>query len=64
VIRTLVDDGLFKLGEVRKRRFVASKRSLHRSMNQISHQYVDHYNDPKRWMFSATVGPAMIAVKT
>jgi hypothetical protein len=46
VIRTLVDDGLFKLGEVRKHRFVASKQSLHRSMRQISHQYVDHYDDP------------------
>jgi hypothetical protein len=53
VIRTLVDDGLFKLGEVRNHRFVSSKRSLNRSMHQISHQYVDHYDDPKRWMFSA-----------
>jgi hypothetical protein len=53
IIRTLVDDGLFKLGGVRKHRFVTSKRSLHRSMHQISHQYVDHYDDPKRWMFSA-----------
>ncbi len=53
VVRTLVDDGLFKLGAVRKHRFVSSKRSLNRSMHQISHQYVDHYDDPKRWMFSA-----------
>jgi hypothetical protein len=53
VIRTLVDDGLFKLGAVRNHRFVSSKRSLDRSMHQISHQYVDHYEDPMRWMFSA-----------
>jgi hypothetical protein len=53
VIRTLVDDGLFKLGAVHNHRFVSSKRSLNRSMHQISHQYVDHYDDPMRWMFSA-----------
>jgi hypothetical protein len=53
VIRTLVDDGLFTLGAVRKHRFVSSKRSLNWSMHQISHQYVDHYDDPMRWMFSA-----------
>jgi hypothetical protein len=41
------------LGEVRNHRFVSSKRPLDRSMHQISHQYVDHYDDPKRWMFSA-----------
>jgi hypothetical protein len=53
VIRTLVENGLFKLGAVRKQRFVSSKLSLNRSMRQISHQYVDHYDDPMRWMFSA-----------
>ena len=53
VIRTLVDDGLFTLGAVRKHRFVSSKRSLDRSMRHISHEYIDHYDDPKRWMFAA-----------
>ncbi|WIM88047.1 hypothetical protein PT015_00480 [Candidatus Mycobacterium wuenschmannii] len=53
VIRALVDDGLFTLGSVRRHRFVSSRRSLNRSMHRISHQYVDHYDDPKRWMFSA-----------
>jgi hypothetical protein len=53
VIRTLVDDGLVKLGAVRNHRFVSSRRSLDRSMHQISHQYVDHYDDPERWMFAA-----------
>jgi hypothetical protein len=52
-IRSLVDDGLFRLGEVEKFRFVASKRSLDRSMRTISHQYVGHYDEPKRWMYSA-----------
>jgi hypothetical protein len=52
-IRTLVDDGLFRLGEVHKLRFVASKQSLDRSMDKISHRYVGHYEDPKRWMYSA-----------
>jgi hypothetical protein len=53
VTRSLFDEGLFKLGAVHHHRFVSSKRSLDRSMHQISHQYVDHYDDPKRWMFSA-----------
>jgi hypothetical protein len=52
-IRALVDDGLFRLGEVSKFRFVASKQSLDRSMHKISHQYVDHYDNPERWMFFA-----------
>jgi hypothetical protein len=52
-IRTLVDDGLFRLGDVNKFRFVASKRPLDRSIDKISHRYVGHYDDPKRWMFSA-----------
>jgi hypothetical protein len=42
-IRTLVDDGLFRLGDVNKFRFVASKRPLDRSMHKISHRYVGHY---------------------
>jgi hypothetical protein len=52
-IRTLVDDGLFRLGDVNKFRFVASNRPLDRSMHKISHRYVGHYDDPRRWMFSA-----------
>ena len=52
-IRTLVDDGLFRLGDVNKFRFVASKRPLDRSIDKISHRYVGHYDDPRRWMFSA-----------
>jgi hypothetical protein len=52
-IRTLVNDGLFRLGDVNKFRFVASKRPLDRSMHKISHRYVGHYDDPRRWMFSA-----------
>ncbi len=53
VIRTLVDDGLFKLGAVRNHRFIGSKQSLNRSMHRISRRYVDHYDDPQNWMFSA-----------
>jgi hypothetical protein len=52
-IRTLVDDGLFRLGDVNRFRFVASKRPLDRSIHKISHRYVGHYDDPRRWMFSA-----------
>jgi hypothetical protein len=53
VIRTLVDEGLFKLGNVHKHRFVSSKRSLDRSMHRISRRYVEHYERPEGWMFSA-----------
>jgi len=52
-IRNLVDDGLFRLGDVNKFRFVASKQPLDRSIHKISHRYVGHYDDPRRWMFSA-----------
>jgi hypothetical protein len=52
-IRNLVDDGLFRLGDVNKFRFVASKQPLERSIHKISHRYVGHYDDPRRWMFSA-----------
>jgi hypothetical protein len=44
IIRTLVDDGLFTLGAVRKHRFVSSTRSLDRSMHRISRRYVGHYD--------------------
>lgn len=49
----MVDDGLFRLGDVNKFRFVASKRPLDRSLHKISHRYVGHYDETKRWMFSA-----------
>ncbi|MGC2345548.1 MAG: hypothetical protein WA630_16475 [Mycobacterium sp.] len=53
VVRSLVDDGLFKRGDVHLHRFFTWKRPLDRSMHKISHRYVDHYDDPKRWMYSA-----------
>ena len=53
VVRSLVDDGLFRLGDVHMHRFFTWKRPLDRSMHKISHRYVDHYDDPERWMFSA-----------
>ena len=53
VIRTLVDDGLVKLGSVRRHRFVASRRPVNKTMRRISRRYVDHYDDPTAWMFSA-----------
>jgi len=53
VVRSLVDDGLFKLGEVHVDHFFTWKRPLDRSMRKISHRYVDHYDAPKRWMYSA-----------
>jgi hypothetical protein len=52
-VRSLVDDGLFKLGDVHLHRFFTWRRPLDRSMHKISHRYVDHYDDPKRWMYSA-----------
>jgi hypothetical protein len=52
-VRSLVDDGLFRLGEVHARRFFTWKRPLDRSMRKISHRYVDHYDRPGRWMYSA-----------
>jgi hypothetical protein len=52
-IRSLVDDGLFRLGDVDKRRFVPSKKPLDRSIDLISNRYVGHYDQPKRWMYSA-----------
>ncbi len=53
VIRTLVDDGLFRLGDVDEHRFVASKQSLDRSMHKISRRYVKNYEKPRGWMYSA-----------
>jgi hypothetical protein len=55
MIRALVSDGLWKLGEVREKteRFVAWRRSLDHSIHKITHTYVRHYDDPEIWMFSA-----------
>ncbi|MDT5274043.1 MAG: hypothetical protein QOG95_975, partial [Mycobacterium sp.] len=47
VVRSLVDDGLFRLGDVHIQRFYTWKRPLDRSMHKISDRYVDHYDDPK-----------------
>jgi hypothetical protein len=54
-VQNETDDGLFRLGAVGERdeRFVARKRSLDQSIHKISHEYVKHYDDPERWMFSA-----------
>jgi hypothetical protein len=54
-IREWVSDGLFRLGELSgaAKRFVAWHRSLDHSLHHISHAYVRHYDDPKRWMYSA-----------
>jgi hypothetical protein len=52
-IRTLVDEGLFRLGDIENRRFVASKQPLDRSIRKISNRYVGHYDNPKRWMYLA-----------
>jgi hypothetical protein len=56
VIRSLVSDGWFRLGEVSKHgRFEPWKRSLDHSMEKISHVYVRHYDEPKKWMFAASL---------
>jgi hypothetical protein len=55
LIRAVVSDGLFRLGTVGEKgdRFVAWSRSLDHSIHKISHVYVEHYDDPERWMFAA-----------
>jgi hypothetical protein len=55
LIRAVVSDGLFRLGTVGEKgdRFVAWRRSLDHSIHKISHVYVEHYDDPERWMFAA-----------
>jgi hypothetical protein len=57
VIRSLVSEEWFRLGAMSKKtgRFVAWKRSLDHSMEKISHVYVRHYDEPKRWMFAASL---------
>lgn len=65
VIRSLVSDGLFRLGgaavigehpggvATEGERFIPWSQSLDHSMHKISHVYLKHYNDPERWMYSA-----------
>ncbi len=66
VIRSLVSDGLFRLGGVHaegehlggvvsagSERFDPWDRPLDHTMHKISHVYVKHYDDPERWMYSA-----------
>jgi hypothetical protein len=65
VIRSLVSDGLFRLGgevvlgehpggvATEGERFVGWNQSLDHSLRKISHAYVKHYDDPQKWMYSA-----------
>jgi len=55
VIRSLVSEEWFRLGAVENGRFAPWKRSLDHSMKKISHIYVRHYDEPKRWMFAASL---------
>lgn len=67
VIRSLVSDGLFKLGSAKVlgahpggvategERFVPWNEPLDHAMRKISHVYVKHYDDPERWMYSASL---------
>jgi hypothetical protein len=54
-IREWVTDELFRIGapEGKSQRFSAWHHSLEHSLHKISHNYVKHYDDPERWMFSA-----------
>lgn len=65
VIRSLVSDGLFRLGKetvlgehlggvaTEGERFVAWNQSLDHALHKISHVYVKHYDDPEKWMYTA-----------
>jgi hypothetical protein len=58
VIRSLVSEGLFRLGGMRgerehsPERFVPWGHPFDRSIHKITHVYVTHYDDPERWMYS------------
>lgn len=64
VIRSLVGDGLFRLGRAvvlgehlggvaaEGERFVAWDQSLEHALHKISHVYIRHYDDPERWMYA------------
>ena len=53
-IREWVTDGLVKLGALtgESQRFAAWHHSLDHSLHEISHNYVKHYDDPEKWMYS------------
>lgn len=65
VIRSLVGDGLFRLGgeavlgehlggvATEGERFVPWNQSLEDSLHKISHVYIRHYDDPEKWMYAA-----------
>ena len=65
VIRSLVSDGLFRLGHsvmlgphpggvaTEGEHFIPWDHPLDHSIHKISHVYVKHYEDPERWMYSA-----------
>jgi hypothetical protein len=57
VIRSLVSEGLFRLGAVSEKgeRFVAWDQPLDHSMHKISHVYARHYDDPQKWMYSTWI---------
>jgi hypothetical protein len=56
-IRSLVSEGLFRLGSVRGESehspdpFVPWRQPLDQSIHKITHVYVKHYHDPERWVF-------------
>jgi hypothetical protein len=59
VIRSLVIEGLFRLGGMREekghspQRFVPWGHPLDHSIHKITHVYIKHYDDPEKWMYSA-----------
>jgi hypothetical protein len=67
VIRSLVSDGLFRLGgeivlgehpggvATEGERFVARRETLDRALHKISHVYVRHYDDPEKWMYAVAM---------
>jgi hypothetical protein len=55
IIRTLVSDGLFELGDLAGEggNLVAWTGSLDESIRRVSDVYVAQYDDPPAWVFSA-----------
>jgi len=55
MIRSLVSDGLFELGDLSGKggSLVVWSESLDESIQKISDVYVAHYDDPADWVFSA-----------
>ncbi len=58
LIRSLVNQGLVRLGGMRAERehspdrFVSWGHPLDHSIRKITQIYVKHYDDPERWMYS------------